>query len=180
MALAAERAGGIDNAKVMYLGTFSKSIVPALRIGWVVAPQDVIKKLVLINQASNLHISPLNQMILHEVAATLLETHTKKIRDIYKVRRDAMLKSLAAHMPANVSWTKPEGGMFIWMTLPDTMDGAELLRRAINDVRVAFVPGSAFFADRSGRNTIRLSFSLNDPAVIDEGIKRLASLLRGT
>jgi len=180
MALAAERAGGIDHAKVMYLGTFSKSIVPALRIGWIVAPKDVIKKLVLINQASNLHVSPLNQMILHEVAATLLETHTKKIRDIYKVRRDAMLKSLAAHMPANVSWTKPEGGMFIWMTLPNTIDGAELLRRAINDVRVAFVPGSAFFADRSGRNTIRLSFSLNDPAVIDEGIKRLASLLRGT
>jgi DNA-binding transcriptional MocR family regulator len=178
LALAAERAGGIDNAKVLYLGTFSKSIVPALRIGWIVGPQDVIKKLVLVKQASDLHVSPLNQMILHEMASTIIHTHTEKIRKVYKMRRDAMLASLEKHMPAGVTWTRPEGGMFIFITLPKAVDGAELLKRAIVEKRVAFVPGAAFFADRSGTNTIRLSFSLNEPGTIDEGIKRLGELLR--
>ena len=177
LSLEIERTGSIEDAKVIYCGTFSKSIVPALRIGWVVAAKDVIQKLVLINQASDLHVSPFNQMILHEVASQILEPHTAHIRTVYKERRDAMLKALAAYMPKNVSWTKPEGGMFIWMTLPEHIEGAELLKRAINEARVAFVPGAAFFPDRSGKNTLRLSFSLNDPAVIDEGIKRLASLL---
>jgi DNA-binding transcriptional MocR family regulator len=80
-------------------------------------------------------------------------------------------------MPAGVSWTKPEGGMFVWMTLPRPIDGAELLKRAITEKRIAFVPGYAFFADRSGRNTIRLNFSLNDPVTIDEGLKRLGNLI---
>lgn len=179
LALAAQRAGGIDNCKVMYLGTFSKSIAPALRIGWIVAPKDIIKKLVLINQASTLHVATLNQMIMHEIAANLFEKHTAEIRIVYKERRDAMLKSLAQYMPKNVTWTKPEGGMFVFLTLPDNIDGAELLKRAIAEMRIAFVPGNAFFADRSGKNTIRLSFSLNEPAKIDEGIKRLGVLLKG-
>ncbi len=179
IALAAERAGGIDNAKVIYCGTFSKSIVPALRIGWIVAPKELIKKLVLVNQSSHLHVATLNQMIMHRIASTVFEPHTKAINKIYKERRDAMLKSLAAHMPAGVTWTKPEGGMFVWMTLPTNIEGAELLRRAIEEARIAFVPGAAFHPDRSGNNTIRLSFSLIEPAVIDEGIKRLGALLRG-
>ncbi|MFY9288745.1 MAG: PLP-dependent aminotransferase family protein [Alphaproteobacteria bacterium] len=178
LALASERAGGIDKAKVIYCGTFSKSIVPAMRIGWIVAPKDVIKKLVLVKQASDLHVSPFNQMILHDVASTMMEKHVDRILAVYKERRDAMLKALDTHMPKGVSWTKPEGGMFVWMTLPEAIDGAELLRRAIDEIRVAFVPGSAFFADRSGRNTIRLSFSLNDPPMIEEGMKRLGGLLR--
>ena len=180
LALAAERAGGIDNAKVMYLGTFSKSVVPALRIGWIVAPKDVIQKLVLINQASDLHVSPFNQMILHEVASTILAPHTDKIRAVYKIRRDAMLKALEEHMPAGVTWTKPEGGMFVWITLPSHIDGAKLLERSIRDARVAFVPGNAFYADRSGHNTIRMSFSLNEPDMINEGIRRLGQLLRNS
>ena len=177
IALAAERAGGIDQAKVMYCGTFSKSVVPALRIGWIVAPQDVIHKLVLINQASDLHVSPFNQMILHDVASAIMVPHTEKARKVYKARRDAMLEALEKHMPEGVSWTKPEGGMFVWITLPKHIDGADLLQRAILQSRVAFVPGSAFFADRSGRNTIRLSFSLNEPDKTREGIKRLGELL---
>ena len=178
LSLASERAGGIDKAKVIYLGTFSKSIVPALRIGWIVGPQEVIKKLVLVKQASDLHVSPFNQMILHAVCTSILESHVEKIRGTYKTRRDAMLKSLSTHMPTNVTWTKPEGGMFVFITLPSHIDGAELLRRSIEELRVAFVPGAAFYPDRSGRNTIRLSFSLNDPPVIDEGLKRLGKLLK--
>ncbi|HVI51820.1 MAG TPA: PLP-dependent aminotransferase family protein [Candidatus Sulfotelmatobacter sp.] len=178
MALAAERAGGVNNAKVLYCGTFSKSIVPSLRIGWIVAPEDVVHKLVLIKQASDLHVSTLTQMMMHEVITHLPASHGDIVRETYKTRRDALLASLAKHMPEGVSWTKPEGGMFVWMTLPGHIDGAELLARAINEIRVAFVPGSAFFPDRSGRNTLRLSFSLNEPAKIEEAMKRLGGLLR--
>jgi DNA-binding transcriptional MocR family regulator len=177
LALACQRAGGIDNTKVMYLGTFSKSIVPALRIGWIVGPKEVIRKLVLIKQASDLHVSPFNQMIAHEIASTVMEKHTATTRAVYKERRDAMLSALQEFMPQGVTWTKPEGGMFVWMTLPERFDGAKLLEQSIERARVAFVPGYAFFPDRSGRNTIRLNFSLNEPATIKEGIKRLAWLI---
>jgi DNA-binding transcriptional MocR family regulator len=176
-ALDIERSGGIDNSRVIYCGTFSKSIVPALRIGWIVAAQPVIQKLVLIKQASDLHVSTLNQMVMHEVASEIIESHAEAIRPVYKARRDAMMAALAAHMPNGVSWTKPEGGMFTWVTLPDGMDAAALLARAIHEARVAFVPGSAFFADRSQTNYLRLSFSLSDEASITEGIRRLGALV---
>ena len=171
LALATERAGGIDKAKVIYCGTFSKSIVPGLRVGWVVAPRPVIDKLVLVKQASDLHTSGLNQIVMHEVAATLIERQAEALRPAYKARRDAMLQALEAHMPSCVTWTRPEGGMFVWVSLPQAIDGAELLRRAIAEVRVAFVPG------RTGQNHIRLSFSLNEPAKVEEGIRRLGGLL---
>jgi len=177
LALAAERAGGIDLCKVIYCGTFSKSIVPGLRVGWIVAPRPVVEKLVLIKQASDLHTSGLNQIVMHEVASTILAAQTEAIRPIYQARRDAMLQALQAHMPAGVSWTRPEGGMFVWVDLPAAIDGAELLRRSIAEARVAFVSGSGFFPDRSGRHHIRLSFSLSPPARIEEGIRRLGRLL---
>lgn len=177
LALAAARAGGIDRCKVLYCGTFSKSIVPALRIGWIVAAKPVIQKLVLMKQASDLHVSTLNQMVMHEVASARIEDLADKMRQVYRERRDAMLAALDRYMPEGVTFTRPEGGMFVWATLPDEIDGAELLKRCIEEGRVAFVPGNAFFADRSRRNTIRLSFSLNQPARIEEGIKRLASIL---
>jgi DNA-binding transcriptional MocR family regulator len=177
VSLAAKRVGGIDQANVIYCGTFSKSIVPALRIGWIVAPVQVVDKLVLINQASDLHVSPFNQMIMHDVAARLIDAHAAKMRGVYKARRDAMLKALADHMPGDTAWTTPAGGMFVWVTLPDAIDAAEMLKDAIEVARIAFVPGEAFHPDRSGRNTLRLSFSLNEPAVIDEGIARLAGLV---
>ena len=177
ISLAAARAGGIDKAKVIHCGTFSKSIVPALRIGWIVAPKEVIERLVQIHQASDLHVSPFNQMIMYEVASQIMETHTKHVREIYKKRRDAMLQALDAYMPEGVTWTSPEGGMFVWMTLPEHIDATLLLKEAIKELRVAFVPGAAFHPDRSGRNTLRLSYSLNEPEVIDQGIRRLARLV---
>jgi DNA-binding transcriptional MocR family regulator len=110
----------------------------------------------------------------------VLPAHVAPIRAAYRARRDAMLKALAAEMPAGVEWTKPEGGMFVWVTLPAHIDAAALLRRAISDARVAFVPGRAFHADGTGANTLRLSFSRADEAMIGEGIARLAALLRAT
>ena len=171
------RKGGIENSRVIYCGTFSKSIVPALRIGWIVAAQPVIQKLVIIKQASDLHVPTLNQIVMHEVASKIIEPHAKVILAAYKARRDAMLAALEAHMPKGVSWTRPQGGMFVWVTLPEGMDGAALLERAIHEARVAFVPGTAFFADRGRKNYIRLSFSLSDEASIAEGIKRLGALI---
>ena len=176
-ALAIKRAGHINKTKTLYLGTFSKSIVPALRIGWVVGAEDVIRKLVLIKQASDLNVSLFNQMIAYDIASSVMEQHTAKVRVIYKERRDAMLAALKKYMPAGVTWTQPEGGMFLWITLPERFDGDEFLKQSIERARVAFVPGYAFFPDRTGRNTIRLSFSLNPPEVVEEGIKRLAWLV---
>jgi DNA-binding transcriptional MocR family regulator len=179
LALEAQRAGGIDKGRVIYCGTFSKTVVPALRLGWMVAPVAVIRKLVLIKQASDLHCSTLNQMVMHEVASKTMEANIGAIRALYKGRRDAMLGSLERYMPAAMTWTQPQGGMFIWVTMPESLDGANVLRRAIDEARVAFVPGAAFCADGSGRNTFRLSFSLTNEENIDAGIKRLGNLLQG-
>jgi DNA-binding transcriptional MocR family regulator len=178
LALEAARMGGIDEGRVLYCGTFSKTVVPGLRLGWVAAPVPVIRRLVLIKQASDLHTPSLSQMVMHEVVQEVLPAHIAPIRAAYRARRDAMLQALAAEMPVGVQWTKPEGGMFLWLTLPEEIDAAALLQRAISEARVAFVPGRAFHADGSGANTLRLSFSRADEATIGEGIARLAKLLR--
>lgn len=177
LALAAARAGGVDQARVVYCGTFSKTIVPALRVGWIVGPREVIAKLVLIKQASDLHGATLNQMVMREVAETELDAQVDRIRAAYRDRRDAMLAALDRHMPKGVGWTRPEGGMFIWVTLPAALDGGALLARAIAEARVAFVPGKAFYPDGAGANTLRLSFSRATPAAIEEGIGRLARVI---
>ena len=171
-------AAGIDAGRVIYCGTFSKAVVPGLRIGWIVAPQPVIEKLVLIKQASDLHTSPLNQMAMLEVAREIVPHHTARIRAVYRERRDAMLAALEACMPAGVSWSRPAGGMYLWLDLPRHIDAAVLLERAIAKANVAFVPGVAFFPDRSVRHALRLSFSLNPPEEISQGVSRLADLIR--
>jgi DNA-binding transcriptional MocR family regulator len=178
LALDTARAGGIDAGSVLYCGTFSKTIAPALRIGWVAAPRAVIEKLVLLKQASDLHASTLNQMVIHEVASTIGAQHLATIRRTYRARRDAMLAALEAHFPAGVEWTRPQGGMFIWVTVPDRIDTEDLLHRALGEARVAFVPGRTFHADDTGRNTLRLNFSLNSERVAAEGIARLGAVLR--
>jgi DNA-binding transcriptional MocR family regulator len=140
----------------------------------------VIRRLVLIKQASDLHSSSLNQIVMHRLVTQTFDDQVAKARARYSKRRDAMLAALARHMPPGVTWTKPEGGLFVWVTLPEGMDGAELLKRAVEKERVAFVPGGAFFADGAGANTLRLSFSLADEAKIEEGIMRLGRLIRGS
>lgn len=177
LALEIERKGAIDDCRTIYTGSFSKTLSPGLRVGWVCAARPVIAQLVLIKQASDLHTPTINQMAVNAVARGGFDTHVKKICAAYRARRDHMLSALAEHMPNGVVWTKPEGGMFIWLTLPKHITGAELLTKSLQSVRVAFVPGQAFFADGSGANTIRLNFSLVDGDVINEGIKKLGQLI---
>ena len=177
LALEIERKGSIENARTLYCGTFSKSLAPGLRLGWVCAAKPVISQLVLMKQAADLHTPTLNQMAVSRVARNIFDDHVVKLRDTYRKRRDWMLAALEREMPPGVEWTRPEGGMFIWVTLPRGMNGADLLAQSLKTHRVAFVPGGAFFADGSGENTLRLSFSLADEATIDEGIRRLGRLL---
>lgn len=179
LALEIARKGSIEACRTLYCGSFSKSLAPGLRVGWVCAAKEVISRLVLMKQAADLHSSTVNQIVTHDVATSLFDAHVAKLRRVYQSRRDRMLAALKREMPAGVSWTKPEGGMFIWLTLPAAMDGAELLAQSLKTERVAFVPGRAFFADGSNGNTLRLSFSCADEAAIDEGIMRLGRLIRG-
>ncbi len=177
LALEIERKGSIEDCRTIYTGSFSKTLSPGLRVGWVCAATPVISQLVLMKQASDLHSPSINQMVISDVAHKHFDAHIAKTRTAYMERRDHMLAALEKYMPQGVEWTRPEGGMFVWLTLPKGVDGAELLAKSIETQRVAFVPGQAFFADGSGANTIRLSFSKSNGDAIDEGIKRLASLL---
>ncbi|MFC4625373.1 PLP-dependent aminotransferase family protein [Daeguia caeni] len=179
MAIDIERNGGdIEKTRTIYCGSFSKTLAPGLRVGFVVANQAVIRKLVLMKQAADLHSSTINQIAIHHVAERGFHEQVEKIAKVYKHRRDCMLSALAAHMPEGTDWTKPEGGMFIWVTLPEGMDGAALLAASIDSEKVAFVPGKAFYADGSGANTLRLSYSCANDEMIEEGIKRLGRLIR--
>ncbi|MGQ3209680.1 aminotransferase-like domain-containing protein [Shinella sp.] len=177
LALEIAEKGSIDAARTIYCGSFSKTLAPGLRVGYIVAAAPVIRKLVLMKQAADLHSSTINQMVIAHVAERGFEAQVAKIRAAYSARRNAMLAALQKYMPDGVSWTKPEGGMFVWVTLPAGMDGATLLARSIETEKVAFVPGQAFHADGSGANTLRLSFSCADATTIEEGISRLGRLL---
>lgn len=177
LALDIERNGSIENTRTLYCGSFSKTLTPGLRVGWVCAARPAIERLELIKQGSDLQSPTINQMVMHHVASRIFDDHVAMLRRSYRERRDAMLASLERHMPSGVEWTRPEGGMFVWVTLPRGTNGAQLLQHALKTQKVAFVPGAAFFADGSGANTIRLNFSLPTPDTIEEGIVRLARAL---
>ncbi len=178
LALEIARKGSIEACRTLYCGSFSKSLAPGLRVGWVCGATEIISRLVLMKQAADLHSATTNQIVTHHVASTQFDAHIATLRQTYKARRDHLLTALAREMPQGVTWTKPEGGMFVWLTLPETMDGADLLAQSLQTERVAFVPGRAFFADGSNGNTLRLSFSCANEAAIDEGMKRLGRLIR--
>lgn len=178
LAMEVAQKGDIDACRTVYTGSFSKTLSPGLRVGWVVAAKPVIAQMVLIKQASDLHSPTINQMVVNHVARTCFDDHVAKIRAAYMARRDDMLRALDAHMPEGVEYTRPEGGMFIWMTLPKHMNGAELLVQSLAEQRVAFVPGQAFFADGSGANTIRLNFTNASAKQIETGIARLGQLIQ--
>ncbi|MGB5864792.1 MAG: PLP-dependent aminotransferase family protein [Sulfitobacter sp.] len=171
------RKGDINTCRTIYCGSFSKTLAPGLRVGWVCAAQEVISQLVLLKQAADLHSSTINQMAIATVARAQFDAHVATIKATYRARRDSMLAALQTHMPQGVTWTRPEGGMFIWLELPAPLNAADLLARSLESERVAFVPGHAFFADGSGTNTLRLSFSRADEAQIDEGMMRLGRLI---
>ncbi|MDX3925232.1 MAG: PLP-dependent aminotransferase family protein [Shinella sp.] len=178
LALELKRKGGnIEDTRTIYCGSFSKTLAPGLRVGFIVANSQVIRKLVLMKQAADLHSSTINQMAIAQVAERDFDAQVAKIRNAYRHRRDCMLAALARYMPEGVRWTKPEGGMFVWVTLPKGMDGARLLAKSIETEKVAFVPGQAFHADGSGANTLRISFSCADEQMIEAGISRLGKLV---
>lgn len=176
-ALDVARAGSIDRARTIYCGTFSKTLSPGLRVGWIVASRPVIRRLVLVKQASDLNSATVNQIVMHRLAQSCYAAQVDAARAHYKRRCAAMLGALERHMPEGVDWTEPQGGLFVWLRLPDGCDGAALLERAIAEAGVAFVPGGAFFFDGRGRNTLRLSFSLACEADIEAGVARLAKLI---
>ena len=169
--------GHIDRSRVAYLGTFSKTLTPGLRTGWICAAAPLIRRLVLIKQASDLNAPAINQMVMERVARLTYDAQVAKARAHYRAKRDAMLEALTRHMPKGTTWTRPEGGLFVWVTLPPSIDAAALLPRAVAEAKVAFVPGHAFHADGSHRNTMRLSFSLPTVEEIQTGIAKLARLI---
>ena len=177
LALDVARSGGIEAARTLYCGTFSKTLSPALRLGWICAPRTVIDKLVLLKQGCDLHVSTINQMVAARVVAEGYDVHLERLRDHYRERASAMQTALARHMPMGVTWSKPQGGMFVWLQIPEGLDGAQLLEAALDEERVAFVPGAPFFATNALPHTLRLSYSLPSPADIDEGVRRLGRLI---
>lgn len=166
-------------ATVVRLGSFSKVLAPGLRLGYIVAPAAIIDKLVQIKQATDLHSPSVTQMAVYEaVKGGFLQQHLPTVRDLYKQQCQYMLDAMAQHFPDNVKWTRPEGGMFLWVTLPEHMDSQDLLHKAI-ERNVAFVPGEPFYAaGEPKRNTFRLSFVTVSEDRIREGIAILGQLIR--
>jgi 2-aminoadipate transaminase len=172
------RDSGYSLGNVIYLSTFSKTLAPGLRLGWIVAPTEVITKIVQLKQGADLHTSTFTQMVAYEVAKDgFLDEHVKVIRKVYGERRDVMLASLKEFFPPEVTWTHPKGGLFLWVTLPKGMDCQKLFNAALEQ-KVAFVPGDSFYARNGyveeGARHFRLNFSYGKPDQIHEGIRRLS------
>ncbi len=173
---------GYSTGNVVYLSTFSKTLSPGLRLGWIVAPPEVIAKLVQIKQGADLHTSTFVQMVAYEVARdNFLDEHIKLIRRVYGERRNVMLHALEEYFPPEVTWTRPQGGLFLWVTLPEGMDCHRLFEAALKE-NVAFVAGDSFYAGNGyadeGRRHFRLNFSNAQPEQIREGIRRLSVAIR--
>ncbi|GAB6848868.1 PLP-dependent aminotransferase family protein [Paraburkholderia kururiensis] len=163
---------------IVHLGSFSKVLAPGLRVGYIVAPEELHFKLVQAKQATDLHTPSFTQRIVHEVVKDgFLDRHVPTIRALYRDQCAAMLAALERYMPEGVSWNRPEGGMFIWVSLPAHIDSMKLLEEAVAN-NVAFVPGAPFYADHPEHNKLRLSFVTVPPAKIDEGVAKLAALVR--
>ncbi|WP_416049242.1 PLP-dependent aminotransferase family protein [Cupriavidus basilensis] len=163
---------------VIYMGSFSKILAPGLRLGFVIAPPELHFKLCQAKQASDLHTPSFTQRLAYEVVRDgLLDSHIPTIRTLYAAQCQAMLDSLARHMPEGVTWNAPEGGMFIWMELPEGLDSMEILQEAVNR-NVAYVPGAPFYASNPRRNALRLAFVTVAPERIEQGVAILGTLFR--
>lgn len=168
----------VDDRGVVYLGTFSKTLAPGFRVGWVVAPHAIREKLILANEAAVLSPSSFSQTVISEYLSTAdWRGQIDTFRGVYRDRRDAMLSALAEQLPT-LSWTVPAGGFYVWLRLPEHLDSKAMLPRAVKEL-VAYTPGTAFYADGSGRNAMRLSFCYPTPDFIREGIRRLAIVING-
>jgi 2-aminoadipate transaminase len=168
-----------DDGRVIYLSPFSKTLCPGMRIAWVAARDEFIQQFVTAKQGMDLCCPAFTQAIAAEFCATgAIYTHVPGIAALYRRKRDVMLAALEQEMPPGVSWTRPHGGLFLWVRLPESMDTEQLLRPAIEEEGVAYVAGSGFHADGGGKNTMRLNFSYPSEMEIKEGIRRLASLVK--
>jgi 2-aminoadipate transaminase len=166
-----------DPEAVVYLGSFSKVLAPGLRVGYLIAPEGLHRKLVQAKQAADLHTPSFTQRLVHEVIKDgFLDEHIPRIRSLYADQCHAMLDALSRHFPAGVEWNQPAGGMFIWVKLPPHVDGMALLDKAVAE-NVAFVPGTPFFANEPEKNTLRLSFVTVPKDKIEEGIARLGRII---
>jgi len=171
---------GYPSGNVIYCGSFSKTLAPGLRLAWIAAPPDVITKLVQIKQGADLHTPIFVQMAAYETLRDgFLEKHILTIRKVYHERRDVMLAAMKEHFPAEMHWTQPAGGLFLWAQLPEGIISINLLREAIKK-NVAFVPGNSFFSvdEKAGERYFRLNFSNMKPERIREGIRRLGEVIR--
>ncbi len=161
----------------LYLGSFSKILAPGLRLGFIVAPAPLYPKLLQSKQAADLHTASFNQRVVHQVIRDgFLQQHIPTIRARYKTQRDAMATALRQHLPAGSEWQAPAGGMFFWVRLPEGLDAMALLPRAV-EAGVAYVPGSAFYAQHPDARTMRLSFVTLDPGAIEDAVARLGRVL---
>jgi len=168
-----------DDGRVIYLSTFSKTLCPGLRVAWMAASDEFIRQCVTAKQGMDLCCPALTQAIAAEFCAEgHLHGRIPGIVELYRRKRDAMVAALSRDMPAGVTWTRPQGGLFLWVTLPEGMETEQLLGAAVEEEGVAYVVGTGFHADGGGRNAMRLNFSFPSEANIDEGIRRLARLVR--
>jgi 2-aminoadipate transaminase len=168
----------VEEDGVIYLGTFSKTLAPGFRIGWALAPHAIREKLILANEAAVLSPSSFTQHVINEYLDTAdWRSQIDTFRGVYRERRDAMLTALHDYLP-DLSWTNPAGGFYVWVTLPDNIDAKSMLPRAVKEL-VAYTPGTAFYADGSGRNKLRLAFCYPTPEFIREGIRRLSTVVNG-
>jgi 2-aminoadipate transaminase len=167
-----------DDEGVVYLGTFSKTFAAGVRVGWAVAPAAIRDKLILAAESAVLCHSSLAQLTVREYLTTQpWQEQIKTFRELYRERRDATLSALSKMMPPGCHWTRPAGGFYVWLGLPDGVHAKAMLPRAISS-RVAYVPGTGFYADGSGGQYARLCYSFPDPGRISEGVRRLASVIQ--
>lgn len=163
--------------QVIFTGTFSKILCPGLRLGWVAAEKEIIRKYALMKQGADLHTGMATQMCIHRILESFdLEGHIAKLRKVYRSRRDAMLEAVGAFLPEGVQSSHPEGGLFLWLTLPEGMNARQLLAESLEH-SVAFVPGGSFFPNGGHENTLRLNFSYSSEDKIMEGIRRLGEVI---
>lgn len=168
----------VEEDGVIYLGTFSKTLAPGFRVGWVLAPHAIREKLILANEAAVLSPSSFTQHVIAEYLSTAdWKGQIDTFRGVYRERRDAMLTALDDYLP-DLSWTHPTGGFYVWVILPDNLDSKSMLPRAVKEL-VAYTPGTAFYADGGGRNKMRLAFCYPTPDFIREGIRRLSTVING-
>ena len=165
-----------ENSRVLYMGTLSKILAPGLRIGWVVGHSDIISQLELAKQTIDLHTPTLTQYVaMKAIQRGVVDKTIEKARKLYRIKRDKMIESLEKYFPSHARWTKPVGGMFVFVYLREDIDTKALMYKAL-DYGVAYVPGRSFFVDGSGKNTMRLNYSYPTPEQIEEGIKRLGRM----